>query len=287
MIDRRGTVFAVFLLLGVMFIPSFTPAQAQDWRDRRDLYSRVNDRDLRSFEEYLDSHWETAQELYRDPELINDRKYLRKHDALDDWLDAHSEAAREIQANPRAFLWRARKSLGREERDPRARVNERDLRSFEKYLSSHEDTARELYRNPDLINDRKYVRNHDALDDWLDDHPEAAREIRANPRAFFSRQGSGSSTQSSQSSPGRLSAQDLQSFETYLNTDWRTSQELYQSPDLINDRRFVRSHPDLEDWLQDHPEAAAAIQANPHKILWRQRATGTQDFLNQLLRGGR
>lgn len=224
--------------------------------------------------------------MYRDPELINDRKYLRRHDALDDWLDAHPEAAREIQANPRVFLWRARKSLEREARDPRARVSERDLRSFERYLDSHEETARELYRNPDLINDRKYVRNHDALDDWLDDHPEAAREIRANPRAFLTRRPS-SDTSRSGSGSARLTARDLQSFEAYLNTDWQTSQELYQSPDLINDRRFVRSHPDLEDWLEAHPEAAEAIRANPHKILWRQRATGTQDFLNQLLRGGR
>lgn len=56
MIYRKGIILAVFLLLGVTFITSLAPVQAQDWRDRRDLYSRISERDLRSFEEYLDSH---------------------------------------------------------------------------------------------------------------------------------------------------------------------------------------------------------------------------------------
>ncbi|MGH7963051.1 MAG: hypothetical protein ACRERD_14675, partial [Candidatus Binatia bacterium] len=164
--------------------------------------------------------------------------------------------------------------------DPISRVSEKDLRSFRNYLDSHEETARELYRDPNLINDRKYVRQHDALDDWLDDHPEAAREIRANPRAFLKDQ---RLTSDRRSTTIRISERDLRSFEAYLNSDWETAQLLYQNPDLINDRRFIRNHPDLGDWLEDHPEAAATIQADPDRFLWRKRSVGVQDFLNQLL----
>jgi len=59
---------------------------------------------------------------------------------------------------------------------------------------------------------------------------------------------------------------------------------LYQDPELIKDRRFVRTHDALHDWLEAHPEAAAAIQANPQQYLWRERTRSPQDFLRQLLK---
>ena len=53
---------------------------------RDDGRTQISDADLRSFERYLDEHWETAQELYQNPDLINDRKYVRNHQALRNWL---------------------------------------------------------------------------------------------------------------------------------------------------------------------------------------------------------
>lgn len=274
----KSMVFATLPLVGILL--SSAPASAYQWNaTERASVGRVSERDLRSFDAYLDSHWETAQELYRNPNLLKDRSYIRQHDALDDWLDEHPEAAREIRVNPRAFLWRARAYQQRQERDPVAQVSEQDLRSWHNYLDSHEETAQELYRNPDLINDRKYVRQHDALDDWLDEHTEAAREIRANPRAFLR----GTRADGRRPTTARMTERDLRSFEAYLNSDWETAQLLYQNPNLINDRRFVRNHPDLRDWLEDHPDAAVTIQANPNQFLWRKRSVGVQDFLNQLL----
>jgi hypothetical protein len=80
----------------------------------------------------------------------------------------------------------------------------------------------------------------------------------------------------------RVSERDLSSFEDYLNTHDETAQLLYQDPALIKDRRFVRNHDALHDWLEAHPEAVAAIQANPQQYLWRERTRSPQDFLRQL-----
>src|SRR5262245_12625586 len=65
-------------------------------------------------------------------------------------------------------------------------VSSRDLRSFERYLDTHDETARALYQNPNLINDRQFVRNHDSLNDWLDGHPDAAAALRADPDRYLS-----------------------------------------------------------------------------------------------------
>jgi hypothetical protein len=81
----------------------------------------------------------------------------------------------------------------------------------------------------------------------------------------------------------RMSERDLRSFEHYLDTHDETARTLYENPELINDRRFVRTHDALNDWLTKHPDAAEALHANPDQYLWRERRTSAADFLNQLL----
>jgi ABC-type nitrate/sulfonate/bicarbonate transport system substrate-binding protein len=165
--------------------------------------------------------------------------------------------------------------------DSEDQVSTKDLGSFERYLDSHDETARALRQNPDLINDRRFVRDHDALNDWLDNHPDAAEAIRANPERYLSRETNSSSTD--RQARAYMSEQDLRSFERYLDTHDETARILYQNPDLINDRQFVRDHDALQDWMENHPDAARALRADPDQYLWRQRSTSAADFLNQLL----
>jgi len=160
-------------------------------------------------------------------------------------------------------------------------VSTKDLGSFERYLDTHDETARALRQNPDLINDRRFVRDHDALDDWLKNHPDAAEAIRANPERYLSRETNSSST--GRQARAYMSEQDLRSFERYLDTHDETARTLYQNPDLINDRQFVRDHDALQDWMENHQDAARALRADPDQYLWRQRSTSAADFLNQLL----
>ncbi|MGH7963164.1 MAG: hypothetical protein ACRERD_15255, partial [Candidatus Binatia bacterium] len=70
----KSIVFTILPLVGILLLSA--PASAYRWNDEeRSSVGRVSERDLRSFDAYLDSHWETAQELYRDPELLIDRSY--------------------------------------------------------------------------------------------------------------------------------------------------------------------------------------------------------------------
>lgn len=189
----KNPLSVVCSLAGVLSLTLMvsTAAAERDYEhEERRSSDRVSDRDLRSFDAFLDAHWEAAQELYRDPELINSDRFLRGHAALRDWLDDHQEAARAIEADPRAVIWHERTAARYQEesRSASTRISERDLRSFEDYLDSHDETAQLLYQNPDLINDRRFVRNHDALHDWLEGHREAAAVIQANPDKFLWRE---------------------------------------------------------------------------------------------------
>jgi hypothetical protein len=247
---------------------------------RDDGRTRLSDADLRSFERYLDEHWETAQALYQDPDLINDRKYVRNHQALRDWLEDHPEAAREIRDNPRTVLWRERGRSSDDRIDASTRLTNRQRQSWDDFLDDHRTIARDLSRDPDLVNDTRYVHDHEPLDDWFHEHREAAAIIMANPDASITR-----SSRSSEpgSDYGQPTESDIQSFEQYLDRNWEVADALYREPDLIKSRGFLRDHPSLEDWMRSHPAAAHAIRERPQDYLWRQRSTGIDSFLRQLM----
>jgi hypothetical protein len=189
MLTHEKISLAIALLfVGLLSTGSVVSA---DDRDRRSE-QRMSSRDQRSFENYLDSNWRVAQQLYQNPELIRDRQFVREEESLDEWLDSHPDAADALEANPHKYIWSERgrqKSTGQQPTERRAGyMSEQDLRSFETFLDSHPETAQRLYENPDLISDRQFTRSNRALNNWLDDHPEAADTIQANPHKFLWRE---------------------------------------------------------------------------------------------------
>jgi hypothetical protein len=169
-----------------------------------------------------------------------------------------------------------------------SQMSQRDLRSFQNYLDSHEETAQQLYRNPDLLRDRHFVRKHDALNDWLESHPDAAQALQADPQQYLERghtyqRGEDYSQRGeNREALTRMNERDLRSFENFLDANPETAKRLYENPDLIKDRQFVRRQESLDEWLANHPDGAEALRANPHKFLWRERNTNPADFLSQL-----
>ena len=170
-----------------------------------------------------------------------------------------------------------------------SQMSQRDLRSFQDYLDSHDDIAQKLSRNPDLLNNRRFIQSHDSLNDWLESHPDAAQALQSDPQRYLER-GRYSSQRGedyyqrgeNREALARMNERDLRSFENFLDNNPETARRLYENPDLINDRQFVRRQDSLNDWLANHPDGAEALRANPHKFLWRERNTSPADFLSQL-----
>jgi hypothetical protein len=169
-----------------------------------------------------------------------------------------------------------------DDRQDEPRMSTQDQRSFERYLEANSQTARQLYQEPELIRDREFVRDHESLDEWLDSHANAAEALQANPHKYLE---SDRAPQSSEDQPSAyMSERDLRSFETFLDSNPETARRLYENPELIKDRQFAQNERALGGWMDNHPQTAEAIQANPHKFLWRERKVGAADFLQQLLR---
>jgi hypothetical protein len=183
----------------------------------------------------------------------------------------------------------AQDDYDREGRRSSTRMSERDQRSFERFLDSHDETAQELYRDPDLVKSERFLEGHSALRNWLEDHPDAAEALRDDPRAIIWRERTTTGREREEReerrpTTARISERDLESFNAYLDSHDETADLLYQNPELIKDRQFVRDHDALNDWLRDHPDAAEAIRANPHVFLRRERSSTPQDVIRQLLK---
>jgi hypothetical protein len=82
-------------------------------------HERGNDRDvtgteLHNFDEFLDSHASIAQDLKKNPSLVDDAAYLQKHPDLRGFLQSHPNTREELKENPRYFMTRENKYEKRE-----------------------------------------------------------------------------------------------------------------------------------------------------------------------------
>ncbi len=63
-------------------------------------------------------------------------------------------------------------------------INRTELRNYDQFMDQHPEMAREVNRNPRLLDNPNYVRNHPELKQFLQTHPGVRQEVRENPRQF-------------------------------------------------------------------------------------------------------
>ena len=174
-LSRKLRPLGLIIALGInMALVSATGAWAQN---------DITRRELGNFHDFLENHPRIAQELRSNPSMINNRRWVDDHNELQAFLRHNPRLREELQANPQRFMaWERRY-------DPRwgDNVTWRDVRSFEDFLDSHPSMAERLRHNPNLVNDRQFLTNHEDLRDFLRNHPDLSRSLRSNPYAFVER----------------------------------------------------------------------------------------------------
>ena len=93
-------------------------AQAQD-RDRDAMAGAKEGNDLtkqeiKTWDSFLDSHPNIAQDLQRDPQKVNDAEWVSKHPELQSFLSDHPKVREELKENPSKVMNRE-KSFERSE----------------------------------------------------------------------------------------------------------------------------------------------------------------------------
>src|SRR2546430_15771283 len=80
-------------------------------------------RELAEMDRFMDGHPEVAEQLRKDPSLINNQDFLEKHPALQEFLQNHPGVREEFQENPNAFMRQENRYERREDDEGRGDRN--------------------------------------------------------------------------------------------------------------------------------------------------------------------
>jgi hypothetical protein len=251
---------------------------------------------IAEFDKFLDSHPELAQQLRKDPSLINNEEFVEHHEALKDYLQEHPGIREEIRENPNAFM-RQEQRYDQREDERRGADNRgdrdngrRQVAVFDRFLDSHPEVAEQLRKNPSLVNNKDFVEDHAALQQFLQENPGIREEIRENPQAFMQREErfdenegrdrdrdatidrdrmNGQTTMVGARGKGDndTTTGQLASADRFFDAHPEIAEQLSKNPSLINNEEFVEQHPALQQYLQSHPEVREEMKENPNAFM--------------------
>jgi len=246
-----------------------TPANGQTAPAQDNVRALDQDNDttrgeLARFDQFLDSHREIADQVRKDPSLVNNEEFLEKHPALQTFLQDHQGIREEIKENPSAFMRQENRFDRRE--DERDRDTTRgELARFDQFLDSHREIAEQVRKDPSLVNNQEFVEKHPALQAFLQDHQGIREEMRENPNAFM-RQENRFDRREDSMDRDTTHAQ-LASFGEFLGSHSNIAQQLSKDPALVKNQEYVENHPELQEYLKAHPGVKEELKENPQSFI--------------------
>jgi hypothetical protein len=98
-------------------------------------------------------------------------------------------------------------------------MNAAEMEQFHDFLNSHPWFRTDLSKNPALVDDANYLRQHSELSTFLQSHPAIRQELKTNPRLFWQREMRYESAKYGEQQPGMQSAlRSMRDAQHYLET---------------------------------------------------------------------
>jgi hypothetical protein len=230
--------------------------------------------DLASFNHFLDSHPEIAEQVRKNPSLCDNSQFLKSHPALQTYLQQNPGVREQLQQNPSAFMQAEdRFEHGQGGQDQMGR-DQRELASFDHFLNDHREIAEQLRKQPSLVDNSQFLKNHPALQTYLQDHPEVRTALKENPNGFMQqearyqnyengRNGQNGAYRDRNSMTNNHSA----SFGEFLGAHASISEQLSKDASLVKRQDYMQDHPELQSYLNDHPEVRHDLMADPQTFV--------------------
>jgi hypothetical protein len=140
-------------------------------------------REVNNFDRFLDSHREIAEQVRKDPSLLDNRNFVQGHPVLQAYLEQNPGVRDQLRQDPNAFM-RQEDMMARDDHQRDIDPSHNRMADFGGWLGSHSDVQRDLSRNPEVVKDHDYVQNHGELNSYLNAHPDVRAELMANPQSF-------------------------------------------------------------------------------------------------------
>ncbi len=193
---QRVTLVLGAATVTLLCVPCATHAQSSAPQDRQAVQSDAGGqnrdadrRDVAGFDRFLDEHREIAEQVRKDPSLLDNRTFAQNHPALQAYLQDNPGVRDQLRQDPNAFM-RQEDAYDRDsnmrDRDAGAvrDADRRDVASFDRFLDGHREIAEQVRKDPSLLDNRDFVRNHPALQTYLQDNPGVRDQLRQDPNAL-------------------------------------------------------------------------------------------------------
>lgn len=143
--------------------------------------------------------------------------------------------------------------------DAAGNVTAGEIGLFDRFLDTHSAIAQALAKDPSLIDNRQYVASQPALQAFLGDHPEIRQQLQTNPQVVM-RDLTRFNHVTSMDASARAQFDELDNF---MDAHPGIAKQLEAKPSLIDDKGYVKAHPELAAFLQSHPDLASDWRSNP------------------------
>jgi hypothetical protein len=223
-------------------------------------------RQLASFDKFLDSHPEIAEQVRKDPSLLDNKEFVQKHPELQQYLQDHPEIREEVGQNPNAFMHQEDRFDRHEDQGRDRDVTRTELANMDRFMDSHPEIAEQLRKDPSLVDDKQFVKSHPALQQFLADHPGVREEYKENPNAFM-RQEDRFDRRQDQGRDRDITRTELANMDRFMDSHPEIAEQLRKDPSLVDDKQFVKNHAALQQFLADHPGVREEYKENPNAFM--------------------
>jgi len=230
----------------------------------------ITHREIADMDQFLDSHPEIAQQLRKDPSLIDNRRWVSDHPALQDYLRDHPRIAGAFRSHPDAFMHdenRYERSEGDRDRD-RDRISRKDVAEMDRFLDGHPEIAEQLRKDPSLIDNRQWVASHPALQEYLQTHAQVREAFRSDPNLFMKDENRYERTEGDRDHDrDDRDRGEFTNFGKFLGSHSNMAAELSADPTLATNKEYLASHPELDEYLKAHPTMSQQLSENPQAVM--------------------
>ncbi len=290
---RKATFVLGAATMTLLCFPCPTHAQSSAPQDRQATQGDdITHRDLARFDQFLDSHREIADQLRKTPSLIDNPQFLQSHPELNAYLQEHPSVKQEISQQPGTFMrledmYSRDASLrdrdaGSQDRDAgRGDVANRnddrgDVANFDRFLDGHREIAEQVRKDPSLLDNRDFVRDHPALQTYFQQNPAVRDQLRQDPNAFMRQQDAydrDSNMRDRDAGADRDAyRRDAANFDRFLDGHREIAEQVRKDPSLLDNRDFVRDHPALQTYFQQNPGVRDQLRQDPNAFMRQQDA---------------
>jgi hypothetical protein len=239
--------------------------------DRRDVADRDADRrDVANFARFLDEHREIAEQVRKDPSLLDNRDFVQNHPALQTYLQDNPGVRDQLRQDPNAFM----QQVDDYDRDSNMHARDagadrdayrRDMANFDRFLDEHREIAEQVRKDPSLLDNQDFVRDHPALQAYLQDNPGIRDQSRQDPNAFM-QQEDAYARDSNMGDRDPMHDQ-MADFGGFLRSHSDIQNDLSRDPYVVKDNEYVQNHAELDAYLNAHPDVRDELMADPQSFV--------------------